>query len=144
MPTAAVLALLPHLNKLKVAGALFYGDEAKSLWDTVLSLSLGSFYGTTYSSALAPAFAMAILLTGLICIIFLVRNSTTAMKTNQGKWVVTVIAILILSLASPTLMHLTVKTNYLFGRTALFYLPLFTLSFIGLILVFPKILRHQF
>lgn len=138
LPTAAVLALLPHLNKLKIAGALFYGDEAKSLWDTVLSLSLGSFYGTTYSSPLAPAFAMAILLTGLICVIFLVRNSTTAMKTNQGKWAVTVVAILIFCLASPTLMHLTVKTNYLFGRTALFYLPLFTLSFIGLILVFPK------
>ncbi|HET6992105.1 MAG TPA: hypothetical protein VFJ43_12305 [Bacteroidia bacterium] len=142
LPLVTIIILLPYIHHLKIAGALFYGDEAKSLADTFLSLSQASFYGAFYSSVCVPVMTILVSAIPLVSIIYLMRNAQIVMKTNRGRWIVFITMTLFFTIAGPMFLHFIFKTNFLSGRTALFYLPLIILNFLGLVMISPVRLRN--
>jgi hypothetical protein len=142
-PVLTIAGLIPYYKHLKEANALFYGEEAKSLADTFLSLSKASFYNAFYSSVCVPVMTILISAIPLVSVIHLMRNADSAMKTNQGRWIIFITMTLFFTIAGPMLLHLIFRTNFLSGRTALFYLPLIILNFIGIILISPTRLKNN-
>jgi hypothetical protein len=142
IPIVCLLLLLPYIKHLNSAGALFYGEEARSLADTFLSLSKSSAYGVRYSIFLVPVATVLVSAIPLISVIHVMRNSITVMKNGQGRWLVFITLTLFFTIAGPMLQHLLLKTNFLSGRTALFYIPLIALNFIGVLVLCPPRLKN--
>lgn len=142
IPLIALAILLPYLNQLKAVGAFFYGEEAKSLGDTFLSLSKASAYGTAYSAWMTPVMTILVSAIPLISVIHVMRNAVIVMKNGQGRWLVFITLTLFFAIAGPMLQHLIFGANFLSGRTALFYIPLITLNFIGVLILFPPRLKN--
>lgn len=142
LPVIALAILFPFLKQLKNAGALFYGEEIKSLAETFLSLTRCSLYGAVYSSVFLPIMTILVSAVPLIAVIHIMRNALTVQKTNQGRWMVFITLTLFFTIVGPMFLHLIFKTNYLSGRTALFYLPLLILSFLGLLLISNASIRN--
>jgi hypothetical protein len=141
IPLITLAILVPYLKQVKAAGAFFYGEEARSLGDTFLSLSKASSYGTFYSSWLAPLMTVLVSAIPLISVIHLMRNALVVMKNGQGRWLVFITLTLFFTIAGPMLQHLFFGTNFLSGRTALFYIPLIALNFTGIIMLCPARLK---
>jgi hypothetical protein len=142
VPVIALAMLVPYLKQLKSAGAFFYGEEARSLGDTFLSLSKASAYGTFYSSRLVPVMTILVSAIPLISVIYLMRNALTAMKNAQGRWLVFITLTLFFTIAGPMFQHLLFGANFLSGRTALFYIPLIALNFTGIIILCPPRVKN--
>ena len=144
IPFALLFILIPYINNLKSAGALFYGDEVKSLGDTFLSLSKASAYDVMYSKWLVPIMTILVSAIPLISVIHVTRNALTVMKNDHGRWLVFITLTLFFTITGPMLLHLFFGTNFLSGRTALFYIPLISLNFIGIIILCPPRLKNIF
>ncbi len=142
IPFSTLLLLVPYFIKLKNAGAFFYGEEVKSLGDTFLSLSKASAYYTSYSYILAPVMTVLVSAIPLITVIHVMRNPLTVMKDTRGKWLVFITLLLFFTIAGPMLQHLFFGTNFLSGRTALFYIPLISLNFLGVLMLLPNRLKN--
>jgi hypothetical protein len=141
-PLIALAILLPYLSRLKAVGAFFFGEEAKSLGDTFLSLSKASAYDTAYSAWMTPVMTILVSAIPLISVIHVMRNAVLVMKNGQGRWLVFITLTLFFAIAGPMLQHLIFGSNFLSGRTALFYIPLITLNFIGVLILFPPRLKN--
>lgn len=142
VPLIALALLAPYLRQLKATGAFFYGEEAQSLGDTFLSLSKASAYGTFYSSSIVPVMTVLVSAIPLISVIYLMRNALVAMKSGQGRWLVFITLTLFFTITGPMLQHLFFRTNFLSGRTALFYIPLIALNFTGILMLCPPRVKN--
>ncbi len=142
LPLTCLLFFIPYVNQLKKAGALFYGEEAKSLGSTFLSLSKATAYETFYSQWMTPVLTIFVSAIPLIAVIYVMRNVLTVMKTMQGRWLVFITLTVFFSIAGPMLQHLIFDANFLLGRTALFYIPLLCLNLIGVLILFPPKLKN--
>ncbi len=142
IPLSTLLILIPYLNHMKAAGAFFYGEEAKSLADTFLSLSKAMSYDRFYDKQLTPLLTILFSAIPLISVTYAMRNVSTVMKSGQGRWLVFITSALFFTIAGPMLQHLLFKTNFLSGRTALFYIPLIGLNLIGLMILSPMKLKN--
>lgn len=142
VPLIMLAMLAPYLRQMKASGAFFYGEEARSLGDTFLSLSKASAYGTAYSSWIVPFMTVLVSAIPLISVIYLMRNALVALKTGQGRWLVFITLTLFFAITGPMLQHLLFGTNFLSGRTALFYIPLIALNFIGILILCPPRVKN--
>ena len=140
-PIITLLILLPYLRHLNSAGALFYGEEITSPAGTFLSLSKAISYSAFYSEKFIPVMTIAFSAIPLIAVIHVMRHALTIMREERGRWLVLVTLTLFFAIVGPLLQHLIFHTNYLSGRTALFYIPLLALSFTGMIVLFPGKLK---
>lgn len=142
LPFFTLLILLPYLHHLKMAGALFYGEEINSPAGTFLSLSKAISYNTFYSDKFIPLMTIAFSAVPLIAVIHVMRHALTIMREEKGRWLVLVTLTLFFAIAGPLLQHLILRTNYLSGRTALFYIPLLALNFTGILVLFPGKIKN--
>ncbi len=140
-PLLTVGLLLPYVMRLQQAGALFYGEEVKSPGAMFLSIAEFSFYGASYSSLLTPVMTIALSAIPLVALLLLMRNAPRMLTDTRGRWGVFLTLLLVLSVTGPVLQHLFLGSNYLSGRTALFYLPLLAMDFLCVLLLFPAWLR---
>ncbi len=141
VPLVATGMLLPYIFQLKKSGALFYGEEVRSPGDMFFSISEFSFYGASYSSLLTPVMTIALSAIPLVALLLFMRNAPRLLTDTRGRWGMFLTLLVILSITGPVLQHLLLGSNYLSGRTALFYLPLLAMNFLAVLLLCPPWLR---
>ncbi len=140
IPVIAIAIFLPYVHLLKMSGAFFYGEESKSPADTFLSLSQCSLYNAFYSAKLVPVVTILFSAVSLFSVLLVARN-LPSLKSEQGKWMAFITMLLLLCIAGPIAQHILMKSNFLSGRTAIFYLPLLSMNFLSLLFYFPKPLK---
>jgi hypothetical protein len=131
--TGGLLALiLPHLMKLKKAGALFAG--AQEFWNgTVRSVCEGLLYDVPYkgSDPLKDCLPSIVVMLGIlvfICMAILVKK-----KWNEPKqlFALSLSAILFSCVLSLWLQHILLDTVFPVQRAGLFVFVMFILAFVG-------------
>jgi hypothetical protein len=117
---------------LKRTGEFYNGGQTGFIWDTVYSLIYRSFYGQAYFAGQERAvfaFLCLFLLCALIVLFVHIRKKSTA----EGLPGLFLPALLFLASAATLAQRALFNTAYLFGRTGLFFIPLFMLFLIFLV-----------
>lgn len=119
------------LYVLKSEGALSWGGQTGFIRSTVFSLIYKSFYEHRYVRGQEWAIFLPVLLFILLfsILIFVHYRRRTLANVLPG---LSLFAILFLSSASTVLQNVLFDNPYLFQRTALFFIPLFTLFLVFL------------
>lgn len=134
MPTVIFLLTLliavPITLKLKEAGALFYGGN-RSFWkDTIGTLTDRCFYEVGYNYWFHRAAKGAMLLTFFSAAVFIVLKFARKKTGNGFAMLFALFFLLSVCSLSTIVQHYLFGTLYLFERTALFLLVLFSLLFV--------------
>ena len=116
---------------LKTSGALWLGGSTGFVRDTVLSLINNSFYGNLYFRRQEWAVFSCL---GFFLLVFMIAVFVRARRKSLTDSLsgTAVLAILFLASASTYIQRIVLGTPHLVGRTALFFIPLFTLLIIFL------------
>ncbi len=116
---------------LKTSGALWLGGSTGLVRDTVFSLIDNSFYGKLYfrGQARATFFFLCLSLIVFSMALYFHGRRKSLVKAMPG---LSVLAILLFASVSTMIQNILLGTPYLAGRTALFFIPLFTLLLIFL------------
>ncbi len=128
----ALYVLVPYLNKLKEAGAFFFGGTSGFYEDTFCSLGRCSLYGLTYPDWMQTGARIVFL--GLVpasvvhTLILTIRKKSTNTSLFSG---IIAMAALLCCLAT-IVQHKWLGNLYLLDRNAVFFLPLFHLAFVFL------------
>lgn len=115
---------------MKTSGALYYGGERGFFKDTVGSLISGSFYAVRYGARqenVALAFILGTIV--LAVLIFGVRRVLGKKLTEHGE-ALSLLALMVIAALLVIAQRAVFRNPYLLGRTALFYVPLFSLFFL--------------
>jgi len=116
----------PPLYLLRRNGELYFGGTRGIVEDTFYSTIEGSFYGRIYHPAQIRIVFVAAVITVAMSGIVLFRHS----RRQTMSIVVPLAAVLSIMVVTSLLLvvqHAVFQTVYLSGRTALFYIPLFSL-----------------
>jgi hypothetical protein len=116
---------------LKTGGALWYGGRTGFIRNTVFSLINNSFYGELYfrRQEWAVFVVVCLVLIGLLSLLFGHYRKRTMAEVLPG---LSTVSILVLASVASVLQSTTLGNPYPIGRTALFFIPLFTLALIFL------------
>ena len=117
---------------LKRTGEFFNGGQTGFIWDTVYSLIYRSFYGRAYFEG-QERVLFAFLCLSLLCALIVLFVHIRKKSTPDGLPDLLLPAILFLASASTLAQRALFNTAYLFGRTGLFFIPLFMLFLIFLV-----------
>jgi hypothetical protein len=117
---------------LRRTGEFFNGGQTGFIWDTVYSLIYRSFYGRTYFEGQERAL-FAFLCLSLLCALTVLFVHIRKKSIPEGFPGLLLPAILFLASVSTLVQRALFKTAYLFGRTGLFFVPLFMLFLIFLV-----------
>jgi hypothetical protein len=131
-PTLVLAIFIGYpLYVLKTGGALSWGERTGFIRSTVFSLIYKSFYEQRYVRGQEWAIFLPVLflIFLFLTLIFVHYRRRTLADVLSG---LSVLAILLLASASTVLQHVLFGNPYLFQRTALFFIPLFTLFLIFL------------
>jgi len=122
---------------LRRTGEFFNGGQTGFIWDTVYSLIYRSFYGRAYFAGQERA-VFAFICLSLLCAMIMFFVSIRKKTAAAGLPGLFLLAVLFLASASTLAQRALFNTAYLFGRTGLFFIPLFVLF---LIFVFDGLSR---
>ncbi|MCX6577769.1 MAG: hypothetical protein NTV82_15430, partial [Candidatus Aminicenantes bacterium] len=125
---------------LKRTGEFFNGGQTGFIWDTVYSLIYRSFYGRAYFEG-QERVLFAFLCLSLLCALIVLFVHIRKKSTPDGLPDLLLPAILFLASASTLAQRALFNTAYLFGRTGLFFIPLFMLFLIFVFDDFSRLKR---
>ncbi len=117
---------------LKTSGQLYFGGEKGFVEDTVFSLIVNSFYEKTYFSHQTEV-VFGLILFFLLVFLFVLYADCRKRSLSGLLAALSVFALIGLSSVSVVLQHLLFKTPYLSGRTALLFIPLYSVFLVFLL-----------
>jgi hypothetical protein len=122
------------LRKLFKAGVLGYGGDTGFWTDTVSSLVNGALYGQPYASFLEwpvkVGVVLALVFSVILTIILFVRKRYLLRRYSQ-LWIS--LSLILMLFISIELQHMLMGSPFVIQRTALFFVPLFSLMCIYLL-----------
>jgi hypothetical protein len=117
---------------LKRTGEFYNGGQTGFIWDTVYSLIYRSFYGHAYFGGQERAI-FAFLCLSLLCALIVLFVQFRKKASAEGLPGLFLLTVLFLASVSTLAQRALFNTAYLFGRTGLFFIPLFMLFLVFLV-----------
>ena len=114
---------------MKRTGEFYNGGQTGFIWDTVYSLIYRAFYGRAYFAGQERA-VFAFICLSFLCALIVFFVSVRKKTTAAGLPGLFLLAALFLASVSTLAQRALFDTAYLFGRTGLFFIPLFMLFLI--------------
>jgi hypothetical protein len=141
IPTLALGGFIAYpLFLLKEEGSLYWGGNQGLIHDTWRTLVDSSFYGTLYLSRQNLWVGLfGVVLIVLFASAMAVHARKKALATHLPEALIP--AVIALAVLAMILQHILLKTRFLIGRTALFFIPLSALFLVISLSLFGKLGR---
>jgi hypothetical protein len=119
------------LSEMAGGGELYWGGKLGFVKDTVFTLIRNSFYGRSYFGG--QEWAVFIIVAAAV-LMFLIIIASSRGRAHLARLLpgLALLSLLGVTWAASSLRHLLLNSPYLYGRTALFYIPIFTLFLVFL------------
>ena len=115
------------IKRLKQNGGMYYGGNTDFYHDTIVSLTKSSLYYAD-SNLKTSIVAISFLTIFSICFVLYFLNIFKRKIHKQSEITLFSLLLLLLSVLSSIIQHYAIGTLYLLDRTALFYLPIISLT----------------
>lgn len=135
VPLITAGSLAYYFVRLSQCGAFFFGTEETSPLGTISSLADANSYGHPLVSQTLLFLFLAV--PAAVFFRFL-RNGLRKGEDARQNWSLYLLLATLLSFLFPVIQHFVLGSNYLSGRTGLFFLPLFALLIVALSLLLPR------
>lgn len=122
IPCFFIAQILPMLFKMKNAGAFFYGGE--SIMDTMNSFKWMILYDKIYPHFINMAIKIFLLTITLLSTFYFSKSLKERTLTAREYFLISLIAIIILSIVINITEHYFLGIKFLTDRTALFLIPI--------------------
>jgi len=127
---ALMLFIIPKLFLLRKAGALFYGTEDGFWKGTVTTAIKSCFYGINYGNTMVFLIKGFIVLVILVALIYTLYSFIKKDFSAKTVFIFLIVSFIIGTAISTMVQHKYLHTLYLFDRTTLFYMILFSVLLI--------------
>ncbi len=121
------LYLLFPIFVMKKSGALYYGGKTGFIKDTLGSLISDSFYGVRYGARQGTAVLMFVMATIVLFLLMLVWQGLRKKNLVDHLEGLAILAVLVISALFVIAQRAVFGNPYIMGRTAIFYIPLYSL-----------------